>query len=1207
MVTHPADVASGRYRISGFLGQGAAKRVYAARDTLLDRDVAVALITADEGDKTAAERIRREAQAMGRMGAHPHIVTIYDFGVEDGRPFVVSELMQGGDVRGLLQNAREGRLPVERAVAIGRAICGALVSSHAAGIIHRDIKPGNVWLTAGGVAKLGDFGIAVALDRSRLTDKLAVVGTASYLAPEQATGGEVTPRTDLYSLGVTLYEMVTGRRPFVADDLVAIIYQHIYTPPVAPSWHNPAIPPALESLILHLLAKLPEDRPESAAAVEQALAAIAASPRAGDTDQDTAQSTAPANPLNRLAGGVFVGREREMADLRAGLEEALAGRTAVLLLGGEPGAGKTRTLEELAMVARLRGAPVLWGRCYEDGAPAFWPWVQLIRAWMADRPAPEIEAAMATGAADIAQVVTEVRERLPELQPGPLPEGDQARFRLFDSITTFVRNATRDRPLVLLFDDLQWADTPSLRLLHFLTRELRGARLLIAATYRDQEHDATHPLAHTLAEMTRGRLARRVQVSALSERDVARLIEITVASTPPPALVEAVYRETEGNAFFVTEVVRLLAAEGRLSADTETGRWSITIPQGVRDVVERRLAHLSEGCVRLLTTAAVLGREFEIDVMERLSGLGTDAALELIEEAEAARVVTESPGTVGRYAFTHAIIRETLYDGLSRTRRVHLHRRAGEALVALCGADPGPRLSEIAYHFVAAAPGGDIDTAVTYARRAAHRSLALLAYEDAERHYLLALEALDQRAATAGDDLVRCELLLALGVSRNKADDITGANEAFEDAAVLARRLGLPDRLARAGLGMADIEPAPGVLNLPKIRLLEEALAAMPPGDNPLKVRALARLALELYFGDAAERTTRLGRTAVEMARRVGDPGMVAYALHAERMVIGWADPPGARLAVSTEITTLAEQAGDAELALTGHYWRLSDLAELGDIEAVDVQIELCHARAEALRQPVWRWYSALTRAMRAMLAGRFDEAEQHAQRALQIGQRAHGSTALQTYGGQMLVIRRDQGRLAELEPVVQGMVLQNPTTPAWRAALAFVHSELGREAQAREQFESLAAKDFTDLPRDVLYLVMLTVLTETCAFLQDSARAATLYGLLRPYTGRNLVMANALACVGACSYYLGVLAATMGRAVEADTHFDDALRMHTRMASQPWMARTRYAWAAMLLRRDNPGDRTRAVAHLGHALDAAQSAGMVRLAEQVKGLMASV
>ena len=358
-----------------FLGEGGKKKVYLAHDSLLDREVAFGLIKTDGLDEIGRERIIREAQAMGRLGAHPHIVSIFDLGEHEGQPFVVTELMGGGDVEGLLEDA-DGPLPLEQSLAIATAVARGLVFAHGKGVIHRDLKPGNVMFTADGVAKIGDFGLAVALDKSRLTMHGMMVGTMAYMPPEQALGGEVTPPADLYSLGAMLYEMVTGRPPFAGGEATAVISQHISTPPVAPSWLTEDCPAGLETLILDLLAKAPVDRPGSAEDVLARLEGIdpaAPGVRHGDSG---------ANPLDRLARGVFVGREPELDRLRGAFDDAFAGRGSLVMLVGEPGIGKTRTAQELATYARVRGGQVLWGRARESaGAPPYWPWIQIGGSW----------------------------------------------------------------------------------------------------------------------------------------------------------------------------------------------------------------------------------------------------------------------------------------------------------------------------------------------------------------------------------------------------------------------------------------------------------------------------------------------------------------------------------------------------------------------------------------------------------------------------------------------------------------------------------------------------------------------------------------------------------------------------------------------------------------------------------------------------------
>ena len=730
--TQPTLFAGGRYRVTRLLGEGGKKKVYLAHDTLLDREVAFALIKTEGLDEAGRSRISREAQAMGRLGSHPHIVTVFDLGQEADQPYMVNELMGGGDVEGLIEKAEDHRLPFEQAIKIAQETCRGMEFAHSRGIIHRDLKPGNVWLTGDGTAKIGDFGLAVALDRSRLTTEGMMVGTVSYMPPEQAMGGEVTPRSDLYSLGAILYEMVTGRPPFLGDDSIAIIGQHINTPPVAPTWHNGRCPRSLDALILRLLAKDPAERPESATDVLSALDGI-------DLAEVGAMHASPLqedpHALDSLAGGVFVCRQREMGDLKAALEDALSGRGRLVTLVGEPGIGKTRTAQEMATYAGLRGAQVLWGRCYEEqGVPPYWPWVQAIRSYVRERDPEQLRSEMGAGAADIAEVVSDVRERLPNLQPAPELEPDQARFRLFDSIAAFLKSASQRQPLVLVLDDLHWADQPSLMLLQFVARELGGTRLLLIGTYRDVELSRQHPLAEALGELTRERLFQRVLLRGLSQEDVGRFVEMTSGNSAALGLVEAVQTQTEGNPLFVTEVVRLLVQEGELSAENvgKTDSWTIRIPEGVREVIGRRLNRLSQRCNEALTVASILGREFTLAQLRPLvEEVTEDRLFELLEEALAARVIEELPQSVGRYQFTHALIQEILTAELSLTRRVRLHARIAEALETLYGANAEAHSAELAHHFTEAQTILGPEKLVHYSEKAGERALATYAYEEA--------------------------------------------------------------------------------------------------------------------------------------------------------------------------------------------------------------------------------------------------------------------------------------------------------------------------------------------------------------------------------------------------------------------------------------------------------------------------------------------
>src|SRR5580698_5993903 len=450
----------------------------------------------------------------------------------------------------------------------------------------------------------------------------------------------------------------------------------------------------------------------------------------------------------------FVGRARELAALTTDLDAAVSGRGRVVLVAGEPGIGKTRLAEELAPRATARGAAVLWGRCWEGaGAPAFWPWVQIVRRYVqvqAGDPT-SLRHDLGFGAAEIAQLVPAVHDCVPDLPTPPPLEPEAARFRLFDSLTGFLRTAAARRPLLLLLDDLHWADVPSLALLRFMSRELEGTGPLVVGSYRQSEVGQGHPLLAAVADLTRGQ-HRWLLLGGLGQRDVASFVALVAGGEPSAELAAEVYRQTDGNPFFVTEVVQLLASQGRLDpAARGAAVLGRGLPEGVRAVVAERLGHLSDDCRRILEVAAVVGRDFELRVLQPASGLDTERLLVLLEEAEAGRVVGAVPDGLSRWRFAHALVREVLYEGLRAARRVHLHRLVGEALEVVYAADPGPHLAELAHHLVEAAPGSEETAAkaVQMATLAGRRALEVLAWEDAAELFERALAAL--------------ELLLAVG------------------------------------------------------------------------------------------------------------------------------------------------------------------------------------------------------------------------------------------------------------------------------------------------------------------------------------------------------------------------------------------------------------------------------------------------------------
>ena len=923
-------------------------------------------------------------------------------------------------------------------------------------------------------------------------------------------------------------------------------------------------------------------------------------------------------PDSEVAGEsrLFVGRQDVLRELQADLAEVLAGRGRVLVLAGEPGIGKTRTAEEWVAEARRRGATVADGRCYEgEGVPAFWPWLQALRSLVSDLPTPRLREQLGAGAPDIAPLIPEIRQRLPGLPESDPVESEQARFRLFDSVASFLRNASRDRALVVFLDDLHWADEPSLRLMEFVAREIRNARVALLGAYRDMELRRRHPLSLVLGRLALEPHFRRVPLRGLEEADVARFIENTTGAGAPDALVRAVFEMTEGNPFFVCETVRLLAAEGRLDAGVSQTPPGVNLPQGVREVIGRRLDQLSEECNRVLTRAAVIGREFGVGVLQQIAGLGKDALLELLDEAAAARIVSDRAGAEGRatplplghYAFCHALIRETLYDELTGPQRVRLHRDVAEVLEATYGAAADSHLPALAHHFFQAAPGGDVERAIDYGVRAAGQALEMLAWEESIAHYERVLQA--EELAIPADEARRAGLTLGLAQALWRAGSYSRARQTFDEVIAIARRLGDGALLAQAALGMggwpqfrAD-EPPGGPADEYRA-LLEEALEQVEESQTALRARLLSRLADQFSL----EARESYSREAVALARESGDGDALFGALHSRLTALLGPDDIRRRLELATELLDLAMRDDSKEKIFVAREGRLRSLLALGDIPGADREIEACHDLAEKLRLPVYRHSLARFRRARAVADGRFDEAERLNHLILELGRKADdGGAELQfvALNGWLQCQRGEGPPVRELiETLVDNASFIGPLSWAFSA---YLHAELGELEPARHHFERLAAGRFTDVPRDEAWLLTLAFASEVCAHLGDGQRAQTLYGLLLPYADLVISHQHMRVYLGSMEYTLARLATTRGEGEAAVAHFEAALESNRLIGARPHLARTQLEYAGMLLGTEeiSHADLAHARELLAQAETAARELGMSPLLERVQRIEA--
>jgi DNA-binding SARP family transcriptional activator/tetratricopeptide (TPR) repeat protein len=890
----------------------------------------------------------------------------------------------------------------------------------------------------------------------------------------------------------------------------------------------------------------------------------------------------------------FVGRREALAALRGAWDAAVSDERRLVLVAGEAGIGKSRVAAEFTREVHRDGAVVLYGRFDETGPGAYGPVLEMLRGWSGGAALTGPAQRLGPRAADLAALLPELGA--PAGPPAMQGDGGTERHRLFDALAALLAEIAAGAPLLLVLDDLHWADSPTLQLVRHLIRAPQPRRAMFLGTCRAGELADDHALADVVASLRREAMLTEVTLGGLAEAEVGELVAALGAEAPSPAFVSSLHGVTEGNPFFVEEVVRHLRdSPGGLAGDLEEAG----VPAGVREVTSRRIARLPASAREAMQVASVIGREVDFGLLEALGPLTGDELVTALEEAVGAGVLKEVDGRVGRYAFAHALVRATLYDGLSALRRARLHSRVGEAILARHRDDLDPWLPQLARHFGRAAPVEGPARAIDFALAAGRRADRLLAWEEAAQHYRGALRA--RQATSAARDHIGAELLLALGASEERAG-LEAARETFATALAVARELDDPALLARAALGAAGPWSTLGREDPAVVAVLEEALERLGEEDSPLRARLLARLSLELYYSGQPERRMALSEDAVAIARRLGDPATLASALDARHYVLWRPENVDERLEVAAELRRIAEEIGDLELELEGAGWTVVDLLELGDVQGADVQIEAAAALAAVVQRPLYLWWTSLFRCARAQLAGEFEEAERLAGETLAIGQREHAENALHYYAMAMFNIRREQGRLGEVEDAVARFIELYPAVPAWRCTQALMHVELGRTEEARAAFEAI---DAGALPRDANWLIALTLLAEVCGALGDAERARPLYDALAPHGGRNVLVGRAASCNGSASRLLGILAGVLGEWEEAERRFSEAHEMHLRMRARPWLARTELAWAEMLLARGEPGDDAAARERLAEAIVIADALGMVAVAGRARALVA--
>jgi ABC-type oligopeptide transport system substrate-binding subunit/tetratricopeptide (TPR) repeat protein len=759
-----------RYRLEAEIGRGGMAIVYRALDTVLERDVAVKVMTEAAALGTEGRaRLLNEARAAASLN-HPNIVSVHDAGEAQGSPFIVMELVEGESLH--------DRPPqtLEDIISVARQVCVALEYAHDHDVVHRDLKPENVLLAPDGTAKLTDFGLARSIS-SRMTSEGTIIGSVFYLAPELALGQDFDGRADLYALGVMLYELTTGSLPFAADDPVAVISQHLHAPIVPPRAKNPDIPPALNALIVRMLSKSPQDRPASASEVLH----ILQQPSILDKEAVPAEEL---SVLERIERGRMVGREQEIHEARGLWTRALSGEGQMLLISGEPGIGKTRLVRELVTQAEISGGEALVGVSYEEGGIPYAPFRQTIREALRNGhregfDLPEFVLA------DLLTLAPELRSRYREVPQNPPVDPQAEQQRLFENLVIFYTMLSNRAPLLIVLEDAHWADSGTLSLLRHLARHTRRQRVMLVATYREVELDQARPLHEVLLDLDRERLTTRLKLTRLSREATRELLELLLAEEISSELLDGIYRETEGNPFFIEEVCKALVESGKLYYEDGHWQWpsrmaELAIPQSVRVAIQSRVSKLPADSQETLHLAAILGREFDFDILAEASELDEETLIEVLESAQQAQLIEELSTEGGvTFVFEHRLIPTTLVEGLRTLQRRRLHRRVAAAIETL----HPDSFEALAYHYDQA---GKADKATDYLLKAGDRARALYAQQEAIDNYRQALDFLKD----AGDVEPAARTLMKLGLTYHNAFDFKAARQAFAEGFAFWQRVG---------------------------------------------------------------------------------------------------------------------------------------------------------------------------------------------------------------------------------------------------------------------------------------------------------------------------------------------------------------------------------------------------------------------------------
>ena len=897
----------------------------------------------------------------------------------------------------------------------------------------------------------------------------------------------------------------------------------------------------------------------------------------------------------------FVGRAAELETLRTLNPIAEGEGRRVVLVGGEAGSGKSRLVREFAGEAAADGGLVLYGACDAVVRTPYGPFVEALDRLARVIDPDELRAALGIAGGELIRLLPDLPLRVADLPAPVAADPDTERHRLHTAVTDLLTGVSRARPVLLVLEDGHWADASTLLLLRHLARAAGEARLLLLATFRDTEADVPETLSEALADLRRSDDIVRLRLGGLSHDEVAEFVGRAAGaelSAGVSDVARAISDLTGGNPFLVCEFWRALVETEMIEG--AGGRIRLTgspvelgTPESVREVVSQRLARLAPATTELLELAATAGSEFELELVRDAAGISEPDLVAALDEAVRSGMIEEIPSRGIVHRFTHELVRRALYDRLPAVRRAELHLQVGEALERAEGRS-GRVLADLAHHFAAAAPVGGSQRGVDYNLRAARAAAAALAFDEATERLHTALELRIESPAE------EAEVLLELGLVNHRAGKSLDALDAYRSASAIARELASPQLLARAAIGFENACWRPGIADQGAVELLEEAAAALGVETSELRVGLLGGLARALDFQGDHARAAAVRTNAVAMARQLTDHTGLATVLMRSYWSRGTSSLEEI-LQMLTEARSLGDELGDIEIRTEATSWRVPAFVALSDVASARREIAVLLEMAEQTAQPFMLHVAEHYGSAIALGDGRLEEAEARAHRSHEWSRLLTGRDASGVHGIQMFSIRREQGRLAELAPVIRILAANPGRGGPWRPGLASVLVELGMEAEAREELARVAAEGLDGL-RESLWIASLTYLADACAALGDDRIAALVYPELEPLAGASVMIGHLVAFYGAGDRYLGMLAAVLGDWDRAEAHFERAMELNRRMGAATWLAHTAYEYGRTL--RERPGgDPERAAALLGEAAELAERIGMTALAGRVEAL----